>query len=119
MNCAEKVIIACFLLVEGAEQEGISAFVTAVEAGCALGEPDAFELREAFLLRARMDLPDGDMGGIIRMMLAKIELDVIYRDYDLRISNMREIERLVASAPQNEIAARVIVRKVQDVIRMM
>lgn len=116
MDCAEKVVIACYLLAEEVDGPGIAAFVKVLEEGCARGDADACALREAFRSRVSEGVPDGVLGDVVRLMVAKIEMDEVRREYALGVAGFRDIARLVTHVPQNEVGARVAIRRVQDVV---
>jgi hypothetical protein len=118
MDCAEKVVIACYLLDEGVEGADIAQFVLSIEGGCLRGERDALALRDAFLERPFDGVPAGVLGDVVRLMAAKMEMDEVRREFALGLGGLRDIERLVSHVPQNEVGARVAVRRVQDVVRL-
>lgn len=118
MDCAEKVVIACYLLAEEVDGPGIAAFVRELEQGCDRGEDDASALREAFRSRVSEGVPHGVLGDVIRLMAAKIEMDEVRREYELGVAGFRDIARLVTHVPQNEVGARLAVRRVQDVVAL-
>lgn len=118
MDCAEKVVIACYLLDEGVDGPEIADFVLSMEDGCLRGDGDALALRDAFRERPFEGVPSGVLGDVVRMMAAKMEMDEVRREFALGLAGLRDIERLVSHVPQNEVGARVAVRRVQDVVRL-
>lgn len=119
MECAEKVVIACYLLDEGLDGASVAGFVSAMEGGCARGEHEAVALREAFKRRQAKEVPGGVLGDVVRLMVAKMELDEVRREFDLGVGGLREVERLIAHVPQNRAGARTAARRVVDVLRDM
>lgn len=118
MECAEKVVIACYLLDEGLDGASVAGFVSAMEGGCARGEHEAVARMEAFKRRQQAkDVPGGVLGDVVRLMAAKMELDEVRREFDLGVGGLREVERLIAHVPQNQVGARIAIRCVVDVLR--
>jgi hypothetical protein len=118
MECAEKVVVACYLLDEGIAGSDIADFVSFLETGCLREEPDALALCNAFRERPFEGVPSGVLGDIVRLMVAKMEMDEVRREFSLGLAELRDLERLVSHVPQNEVGARVAVRRVQDIIRL-
>lgn len=116
MDAAEKVMIACLLLSEGAEDDAVRGFISALEEGLALGEQDSIEMRHRLLERMKGPLPDGPAGAVIRLMKAKLEHDAICRKFGMAASGLTKALRVLSSPAQSDFAARILVSRALSAI---
>ncbi len=118
MQQTEKVIIACYLLEAGLDGMSVAAFLEALEKGVMAGEADAAQMREDFRLRPAAGLPEGDLGEIVSIMLMLGDL----REREDCLNSISEelslLQSLTFSDQPHELAARVAVRRIADIIRL-
>lgn len=119
MECAEKVVVACYLLDEGVDERDIVGFLAAMEAGCLDADKDSLALRRDFLTRPFASVPSGALGDVVRLMMAKIEMDEIRREFSLGVADLREIGRLIKHVTQSDAAAAAAKRRVMTVIKLL
>lgn len=112
MDAAEKVMIACLLLSEGAQDEAVRGFMEALEEGIRLGEQDSLEMRAAFLERLRGPLPAGPAGSVIRLMRAKIEHDEVCRRFGIVAGGLSKALDVLQQPAGTPLAARILVKRV-------
>lgn len=111
MEAAEKVMIACLLLSEGADEEGVRGLIEALEEGIRLGEKDSVDLKAALLARMDGPLPEGPAGTVIRLMKAKLEHDEVCRRFGIVAGGLSKAVRLLQQPAGTPLAARILVKR--------
>lgn len=119
MQQTEKVIIACYLIEAGLDGKSIAAFVQALEDGVADGEADAIRMRDEFRLRPSAGLPSGELGEIVATMVLLGDLQSRESRLEAISEELRLLQSLTsADYPKHELAARVAVRRIAEIIRI-
>lgn len=118
MDNTEKVIIACYLLDEGLDGKSVAGFIEALALGLDEGETDALRMRNAFLKRPAAGLPKGDLGRVVAIMVASRELKEVERRVSTISKDFDLLRSLTASDQPHELAARVAVRRLSEIIAL-
>lgn len=116
MQTAHKIMIASLLFSEGAQVDDVNEFLDRLAKGLEKNEEDAILIFETFMRRVEGDLPDGPAGEVIRVMKAKVHLDDNCRRFGIAVSGMKKVLELLNSNPKSELAAKVILKQVTDVV---
>jgi len=111
MEAAEKVMIACLLLSEGAEDEAVRGFIAALEEGISLGEHDSLDMKAALMARMEGPLPDGAAGSVIRLMKAKLEHDEVCRKFGVAAGGLAKALSVLQQPADTPLAARILVNR--------
>jgi hypothetical protein len=117
MQQTEKVIIACYLLDAGLDGASVAGFIQALEDGVAAGEADALQMREEFRLRPAAGLPGGELGEIVRAVVLLADLHDREACLESVSRELGLLQSLTSSDQPHELAARVAVRRIAEVIR--
>lgn len=116
MEVAHKVMIACLLMSEGADDFRVREFISVLEAGIDASEDDAIELFNALIARMDKPLPQGYAGEVIGLMKAKLQLDESCRKFGLAISGMEKVMKILDGIPKNDFAAKVMMQRALSAI---
>lgn len=111
MEVAQKIMIACLLMSEGADDASVKEFVSVLERGISSEEQDSIDLFNALMKRMEGELPLGSAGEIIRLMKAKLQLDETCKKFGLALSGLEKVVRILDGKPQNDFAAKVMMRR--------
>lgn len=111
MEVAQKIMIACLLMSEGADDTSVKEFISVLEQGVELQEQDSIDLFSALMTRMDGELPEGSAGEIIRLMKAKIQLDETCRKFGLALSGLEKVMKILDGKPKNDFAAKIMIRR--------
>jgi hypothetical protein len=117
MQQTEKVIIACYLLEAGLDGASVAGFIEALEDGVVAGEADAVRMREEFRQRPAAGLPQGDLGQIVSAMVALADLHDREARLDRISADLNLLQSLTSADLPHELAVRVAVRRIADLIQ--
>lgn len=116
MEIAEKIMVACLLISEGADDETVSEFISVLSDGVEAGEEDAITLFNQLMERMEGDVQKGYFGDVIRLMKSKIKLDESYRKFGMAITGMEKVMKILDENPKNDFAAKIMVQRALDAI---
>lgn len=116
MEVAHKVMIACLLMSEGADDKKLSEFISVLEAGIDAGEEDSIALFDALMARMERPLPEGYAGEVIVLMKAKLKLDESCRKFGIAISGMEKVIKILNGIPKNDFAAKIVMQRALSAI---
>jgi len=116
MEVAQKVMIACLLMSDGADDKTLAEFISVLEAGVEAGESDAVTLFDGLMERMNGPLPDGFAGEIIRLMKAKMKLDESHHKFGMSISGMEKVLKILDSKPKNDFSAKIMMQRALSAI---
>jgi hypothetical protein len=95
----------------------VAGFIQALEDGGAAGEADALQMREEFRLRPAAGLPGGELGEIVRAVVLLADLHDREACLESVSRELGLLQSLTSSDQPHELAARVAVRRIAEVIR--
>ena len=116
MEVAQKVMIACLLMSEGADDKTLAEFISVLEAGIEAGEGDSIALFNELMARMDGPLPEGYVGEVIGLMKAKMKLDESCRKFGLAISGMEKVLKILDGKPKNDFAAKIMMQRALSAI---
>lgn len=111
MEASEKIMIACLLISEGGDEDSIREFISALEEGVALGEPDALDLHRRLMSRMDGPMPSGAAGAVIRLMKAKRDHDQVRRRYGMAVEGLSKAISILGQPVKGDLSARILVAR--------
>lgn len=112
MGPAERVIVSCLLLDEGADPGHVREFVSALSDGVEAGESDSASMLAAFMERAASRPPSGAAGDVIRVMRAVISLEATFSRFGMACEGLKTAAEAITARPgARGLAARVLLEK--------